>query len=131
MLHGLFIASLVSNCYQAIKDAFSPVVPAENWANKDLIHKDRMNGMSEKEILKNVHKGKYFLKEEHEEPHRDLKTGHIIIENSLLWEQDIKKYGYSQAHEWVRQGRYNLSPEELEKELKRINKHHKELYNLP
>ena len=39
------------------------------------------------------------------EPHRDPKTGSIIIENSLLWNEDIKKYGYAQAHKWVSQGR--------------------------
>ena len=37
--------------FGGIKDAFTPTIPAENWANKDLINKDRMNGMSEKEIL--------------------------------------------------------------------------------
>ena len=37
-----------------IKKATTLVIPAENWANKDLIHEDRMSGISKKEILKNV-----------------------------------------------------------------------------
>lgn len=131
MLHGLFIASLIDSCYQVIKEAFEPTIPAENWGNEKLIHKDRMSGMSKKQILKNVHKGKYIVKEKYQEPHRDPKTGYIIIENSLLYNEDIKKYDYYQVHEWVQQGKYNLTPEELKKELERIDKHLKELYNLP
>lgn len=131
MLHGLFIASLIGGCYQVIKEAFEPKIPAENWANKDLIWKDRRNGMSEKEILKNVKKGKYYLKNDYQEPHRDPKTGHVIVENCLLYNEDLKKYGYGQVFEWVQQGRYNLPPEELKKEKERINKELKKLYNLP
>lgn len=128
MLHGLFIASLISSCYQVIKDACTPTVSAEQWGNEKLIHQDRMSGMSEKQILKNVHKGKYIVKENYPEPHRDVKTGHIIIENSLLYNEDVKKYGAYQAHEWVRQGKYNLTPEELKKEKERIKKELEDLY---
>ena len=56
MLHGLFIASLVSTCYQTIKDACTPTIPAENWANKDLIHRDIMEGNSDK-LCKNARNG--------------------------------------------------------------------------
>lgn len=44
-----------------LHEKLTPEIPAENWANKDLIYKDRMSGMSEKEILRNVEQGKYRL----------------------------------------------------------------------
>lgn len=130
MLHGLFIASLIGTCYQAIKEAFTPTIPAENWGNKNLIHKDRMSGMSEKEILKNVERGKYISIEKYPEPHRDPKDGKIIIENNLLYKEDLRKYGAYQTYQWVKQGKYNLTPEELEKEHERINKEMEKLYGL-
>lgn len=73
---------------------------------------------------------KHLQKPSYPEPHRDPKTGSIIIENSLLWNEDIKKYGYAQAHKWVSQGRYNLTPEELKKEKERIKKELEELYKI-
>lgn len=64
------------------------------------------------------------------EPHRDPESGKIIIENNLLYEADVKKYGAYQAHQWVRAGKYNLSSKELEKENKRIEKKFLEMYEL-
>lgn len=130
MLDGLFIACLIGTCYQAIKEACQPVIPAENWANKELIHKDRMNGISEKEFSKNLANGKYKLTETYPEPHRDPKSGKIIIENSTLYKEDVKNYGAYQAQQWVKQGKYNLTPEELEKEHERIKKEYEYLYSL-
>lgn len=130
MLDGLFIASLIGTCYQAIKEACTPTIPAENWANKELIHKDRMAGISEKDFSKNLANGKYKLTETYPEPHRDPKNGKIIIENTLLYEEDVRKYGAYQAHKWVRQGKYNLTPEELKKEEERIRKKFEYLYSL-
>lgn len=115
-LLGLF--SIFFSAGRAIKEASQPTVPAENWGNKDLIYKDRMSGMSEEEILKNIKRGKYIIRETHPEPHRD-RDGKIIIENSQLYYADVEKYGAHQAHQWVRQGKYNLTPEELEKETAR------------
>ena len=130
MLDGLFIASLIGTIAQAIKEARQPVIPAENWANQELIHKDRMSGISEKQFNKNLANGKYKLTETYPEPHRDAKTGKIIIENSLLYKEDVRKYGAVQAQTWVRQGKYNLTPEELEKEHERIQKKFEYLYSL-
>ena len=107
MLDGLFIVSIIGTIVQAIKETCQPVIPAENWANKELIHKDRMNGISEKEFSKNLANGKYKLTETYPEPHRD-KTGKIIIENSMLYKEDVRKYGAVQAQTWVKQGKYNL-----------------------
>lgn len=129
MLEGLFIASLIGTCVQAIKEACEPTIPAENWANKELINKDRMNGISEKEFARNLANGKYKLVENYPEPHRD-KDGKIIIENSLQYEKDVREYGAYQAMQWVRQGKYNLTPEELEKERERIKKKYEYLYSL-
>lgn len=130
MLHGIFIASLIGTCVQAIKEACQPIIPAENWANKDLIYKDRMNGVSEKQILKNVENGKYKITKTYPEPHRDPKTGKIIIENCRMYYDDVKKYGAYQAQQWVKQGKYNLTPEELEKEHEYYKKKMEYLYSL-
>lgn len=130
MLDGLFVVSLIATCYQAIKESCQPVIPAENWANKELIHKDRISGISEKEFSKNLANGKYKATEVYTEPHRDPVSGKIIIENSSLYYEDVKKYGAYQAHKWVRQGKYNLTSEELQKEHERINKKFDYLYSL-
>ena len=129
MLHGLFIASLIGTCVEAIKEAFEKPVPAENWANKELYQKDLISGMSIKQLMKNVENGKYRLVENYPEPHK-TKDGKIIIENNLLYKEDLKKYGVQQTMKWVKQGRYNLTPEELEKERERLKKEYDYLYSL-
>lgn len=130
MLHGLFIASLISTVVQGVKDAFTPTIPAENWANKDLYYQDLMNGATVDKCVKNAQNGKYKLANKYPEPHRDSKTGKIVIENSLLYKEDLKKYGAYQTYKWVEQGKYNLTPEELKKEEERIKKHLEHLYSL-
>ena len=129
MLDGLFIASLIGTLTQMFKEARQPVIPAENWANKELIHQDRMSGISEKEFSKNLANGKYKLTKTYPEPHR-MEDGRIIIENYKLYREDVKKYGVPQAHKWMRQGKYNLTPEEVEKEKERFKKEMKHLYSL-
>lgn len=130
MLDGLFIASLIGSCVQAIKEACEPTIPAENWANKDLYHKDLMSGMDSKQLMRNVQNGRYKLIEKHPEPHRDPISGKIIIENCKLYDEDLMRYGAVQTMEWVKQGRYNLSPEKLKKEQERIKAHLEYLYSL-
>lgn len=129
MLEGLFIASLIGTCYQAIKEACAPTIPAENWANKELIHKDRMVGISEKEFARNLANGKYKVIETYPEPHR-MEDGRIIIENYELYKEDCRKYGVPQAHKWMRQGKYNLTPEELKKQKEKFDKDMERLYSL-
>ena len=114
MLHGLFIVSLISTSVQGIKDAFTPTIPAANWANKELQYQDQMNGMSAEEILNNAKRGRYVVKEQHPKPHRNA-YGQIIIENYPLWNEDLKKYGAVQTTKWARQGKYNLEGEALQK----------------
>lgn len=115
---------------EKIGQAFEPTIPTENWANKDLIHKDRMSGMSEKQIMQNVQNGKYIIREKYPEPHRDPKSGKIIIENCDLYNADVKNFGAYQAYKWVQQGKYNLSPEELKKQEEAHKKRMEELYKL-
>lgn len=128
MLHGLFIASLIGTCYQLIKETFEPTIPEENWANKELYYRDLMNGVSAEQRMKNVRNGKYKLTETYPEPHRDSVSGKIIIENSSLYYEDVSKYGAYQAQQWVKQGKYNLTPEKLKKERERIKAKYECLY---
>ena len=110
-----------------LREKLIPKTPAENWANKELIHKDRMAGMSEKEILRNVDLGKYKLQQpaqHYPEPHRDPQNNKIIIENSTLYYEDIQKHGAYQAQQWMQQGKYNLNKEELEIEHLRSKRRH-------
>ena len=130
MLDVLFIVSLIRTVTQALEEACQPVIPAENWANKELINKDRLNGISEKEFNKNLANGKYKLIKAYPEPHKDPVSGKIIIENSLLYKEDVRKYGPVQAQKWVAQGKYNLTPEELRKEEERIKKNFERLYKM-
>lgn len=133
MLDGLFIVSLVGNFVEVVKEKFAKPVPAENWANKELYYKDMLNGVPAEQRLKNLENGRYRLvveeKQKYPEPHR-ASDGRIIIENCGLYEEDVKKYGAYQAHQWMKQGKYNLTPEELEKERKRYREHFKKLYGL-
>lgn len=129
MFDGLFYASFIGTCVQAINEARQPVIPAENWANKELYHEDLMSGVSGEQLMKNVKNGKYILTEDYPEPHRG-KDGKIIIENTLLYKEDLEKYGAYQTYKWVKQGKYNLTPEELKKEDERLDKFFEELYSL-
>lgn len=129
MFDGLFIVSLIGTCIQGIKNAFEPTIPAENWANKELYHKDLMDGVSVEQRMKNLKNGKYKLTETYPEPHRDPVNGKIVIENNLLYDEDLFNYGAVQTMKWVKQGKYNLTPEELKKEQERINKKYDKLCN--
>lgn len=130
MFNVLFIASAVCTIVQAIKEANCPVIPAENWANKELYYKDLTSGTSVEQCMKNLENGKYKLTEVYTEPHRDPVNGKIIIENGKLYNKDVKNHGAYQAQKWVQQGKYNLTPEELEKEHERIKKKHEYINSL-
>lgn len=113
-----WLVSLISVGVPWTKEKMTKATPAENWANKELMHKDRMNGMSEKEILRNVDLGRYYIPKEvfaaYPVPHREPDGNRrIMIENCELHRNDIKQYGAYQAYKWVEQGKYNLNEEEL------------------
>ena len=128
MFNGLLIASLLGAIVDGIKTAFVPTIPAENWANKELYYKDLMDGVSAEQRMKNAKNVKYKLTETYTEPHRTYpephrtEDGKIFIENYKSYKEDLREYGVQQTYKWVEQGKYNLTPEELEKELERIKK---------
>ena len=130
MFDLLFIVSIVGTVVQLIKETFTKPIPAENWANKELYHKDIMDGVPIEQRMKNLENGKYKLTEVYPEPHRDPVSGKIMIENCKLYYEDIDKYGAYKAQQWVKQGKYNLTPEELKKEEEHIKAKYERLYSL-
>lgn len=130
MFDGLFIASIIGSAVQAVKEAFEPTIPAENWANRELYHEDLMNGVSVEQRMKNLKNGKYKSTKTYPEPHRDPVDGKIVIENCKLYEEDLFNYGAVQVGKWIKQGKYNLTPEELKKEKERIKKKYDDLCKL-
>lgn len=60
-MFGFFLATMVYSFAGAVKDALTPEIPAENWANKELYHKDIMSGVPIEQRLKNAKNGKYKL----------------------------------------------------------------------
>lgn len=130
MFDGLFVVSLVATTVQLIKEANQPVIPAENWDNKQLYYKDMVDGVSNKQLMKNVQNGKYKLSRNYPEPHRDPVSGKIIIENCKLYNEDRMKYSYEQVQMWIKQGKYNLAPEEAKAEYERLKKKYEYLYSI-
>lgn len=130
MLNGLFIASIIGSCVKAIKEATQPTIMADMRANKELLNKDIIKGVPYEQIQKNIKNGKYKLTETYSEPHKDPVTGQIIIENCLLYKEDLLKHDGAQVMKWVKQGKYNLTPEELEKEHERIKAEFDHLFKL-
>lgn len=130
MFDVLFIISIVGSLVQVVKEANQTVIPAENWANEELYHRDIMNGVPVEQRMKNLENGKYKLTKTYPEPHRDPVSGKIVIENCKLYHEDVSNYGAYQAQQWVKQGKYNLTPEELRKERKRIEKKYEYMYSL-
>lgn len=130
MFDLVFIASIIGSVVQGIKEACQPVIPAENWANKELYYKDMADGVPVEQRMKNLENGKYKMKDVHPEPHRNPENGKIVIENCKIYYEDVRKYGAYQAQKWVKQGKYNLEPEELKKEEERIKNRYKKLYSM-
>ena len=103
------------------------MIPAENWANKDLIHEDTMKGISSKQFQRNLANGKYKMTATYPEPHRD-KDGKVIIENCQLYDEDLMNHGAVQTMQWVKEGKYNLNSEENKIEELSIKKKFEHLY---
>ena len=128
---GIF--AILYMLFGGIKEKCEPSIPAENWANKELMHQDLMNGVSAEQRLRYAKQGRYYIPksvtEAYPQPHRD-KNGKIIIENSQLYDDDVKKHGAYQAQEWVKQGKYNLTSEEMKVEYARIQLKFLKLYSI-
>lgn len=130
MFDLLFVVSIAGTIVQVVKEACEKSVPAENWANKELYHKDIMDGVPIEQRMKNLENGKYKMVNVHPEPHRDPVSGKIVIENSELYYEDLRNHGAYQAQQWVEQGKYNLTEEEMKEKEKRIKEKYKYLYSL-
>lgn len=122
--------ALVIAAHETIKEKRRPTIPAENWANKNLYYKDMAHGVSPEQLTKNLANGKYKIAVVYSEPHRDPQTGKIVIENDKLYKEDVKNYGAVKAREWMYQGKYNLTSEELKQRQEEIKKEWEYLYNL-
>lgn len=125
----LVLGSVIA-AHETIKEKLHPTIPAENWANKDLYYEDMAKGVSPEQLTKNLANGKYKVTKVYPEPHRNPETGKIVIENDKLYKEDVKMYGVSKAREWMYQGKYNLTPEELKKREEEIRKEWDNLYSL-
>lgn len=80
MFDLLFIVSIVGTAVQLIKETCTKSIPAENWANKELYHKDIMDGVSVEQRMKNLKNGKYKLTQgelKKEEKHNKDERKHI------------------------------------------------------
>lgn len=60
-MDALFIVSIIGALIQIIKEACEKPIPAENWANKELYHKDIMDGVPIEQRIKNLKNGKYKM----------------------------------------------------------------------
>lgn len=118
---GMELIAIVSIIYvvmQLLKETFTLKLPGDCYANDELITKDRVSGMTEKEIRRNSKNKRYYFPKEivsaYELPHRSSESSHnIIIENDQLYMIDYKQYGPFNIRKWMEQGKYNLNPEEL------------------
>jgi hypothetical protein len=108
MFDLLFIVSIFGTIAQGIKEFLTKPIPAENFANRELYHKDIMDGVHIEQIMKNQENGRYRLAGTHPEPNRNPQNGKIIIENCKLFYEDVDKYGAWQARRWAERGKYNL-----------------------
>ena len=61
MFDLLFLVSIIGTVVHIIKECTTPTIPAENWANKELYHKDIMDGVSVEQRIKNLKNGKYKI----------------------------------------------------------------------
>ena len=62
MFDLLFVVSIIGTSIRVVREACTKPIPAENWANKKLYHKDIMDGISVEQRMKNLENGKYKLK---------------------------------------------------------------------
>ena len=69
-MHLLFIFSIILVCIEVFNEYREKEIPAEYWANKELYHKDVMDGVPIERRMKNLENGKYRLVETHSEQHK-------------------------------------------------------------
>ena len=99
---------------ELIREKCTSVIPAENWQNREMIQKDILNPeCNSNQFMKKLANGKYRKTEQAAEPHRDS-AGNIIIDNTVLFWEDVNSHQYStaQIEQFKQSGRYNLTVEE-------------------
>lgn len=114
MFDILGIIGILFASKELIKEKCTPVIPAENWQNWKEIQKDIQNPKCNNEqLMKNLANSKYRKTEQATEPHRD-NAGNIIIDNTVLFWEDVNSHQYStaQIEQFKQSGRYNLTAEE-------------------
>lgn len=114
MFDILGIIGILFASKELIKEKCTPVIPAVNWQNWKEIQKDILNpDCSNNQFMKNLVNGKYRKPEQAAEPHRD-NAGNIIIDNTVLFWEDVNSHQYStaQIEQFKQSGRYNLTTEE-------------------
>lgn len=114
MFDILGIIGILFASKELIQKKCTPVIPADNWQNWKEIQKDIQNPKCNNEqLMKNLASGKYRKLEQAVEPHRDAK-GNIIIDNTVLFWEDVNSHLYSveQIERFKQSGRYNLTAEE-------------------
>ena len=124
MINILSILATVLTGKELIKEKCTPVIPAENWQNRELIQKDILNPeCSNNQFMKNLANGKYRKLEQETEPHRD-RAGNIIIDNTVLFWEDVNSHQYStaQIERFKQSGRYNLTAEESQMQREQQNR---------
>lgn len=105
---------------ELLQEKCTPVIPADNWQNWKQIQKDIQNPKCNNEqLMKNLAFGKYRKSEQAIEPHRDAR-GNIIIDNTVLFWEDVNSHQYStaQIERFKQSGRYNLTAEESQMLMK-------------
>ena len=128
MFDALFITSLIGTVVGLVKEGFETTIPAENWADKKTLQKDIDNGVSPKEQIERAKNGRYKATKDNDKAHRDA-FGKVVIENSDLYYDDMMNYDAMLVREWMEQGKYNLTKEELEKQKKEIEESFERLYS--
>ena len=114
MFDILGIIGILFASKELIKERHTSVIPADNWQNRELIQKDILNPeCNNNQFMKNLANGKYRKTEQITEPHRDS-AGNIIIDNTVLFWEDVNSHQYSttQIERFKQSGRYNLTAEE-------------------
>lgn len=129
---GIF--AILCMLFSGIKEKCETTIPAEYWANKELLQRDLMNGVSAKQRLQYAEQGRYYIPksiaESYPKPHRDPKTNKIIIENSVLYKNDLRDFSASETMKWAEQGKYNLNPDEMKVEHARIQLYTLKLFSI-
>lgn len=114
MIKILTVIVAVLTGKELLQEKCTPVIPADNWQNWKQIQKDIQNPKCNNEqLMKNLAFGKYRKSEQAIEPHRDAR-GNIIIDNTVLFWEDVNSHQYStsQIEQFKQSGRYNLTAEE-------------------